>query len=161
MKMMIRTGLMFACLCIAAVNGTAEIPNEIVSFLEGTWWNVDINIGRDGAVTLNEYREEMVVADPQTLTVTAFKIKAGEDVTKNITISVEGDSVVLAQDNFAARGIRRGNHIELTGSFENFDIVFRLYLMGDTYIYQKDMYEAGEVVHSQMSYLRRVRETGN
>lgn len=136
-------------------------PNEIVRFLEGEWWNVDISVAPDAEVALNEYREKMIIKDPQTLTVTAFKIKGGQDVTSDIIIRLDGDRVTLIQDGFSAHGTKTGNFIALEGTHQQFTMSFRLYLMGDTYIYQKDVWEDGRVVHSQMSYLRRLRDIGN
>jgi hypothetical protein len=136
-------------------------PNEIVQFLEGEWWNVDITITAESGVKLNEYREMMVVKDDQTLTVTAFKIKEGKDVTKDITIKMAGDSVTLAQEGFEARGVKTGNFVKLSGASGEFSIEFRLYLMGDAYIYQKDVRKGDDVIESQMSYLQRVKHPGN
>ena len=141
---------------------TAQVaPNEIIAFLEGEWWNVDITVSEDGKVTLNEYRELMTVKDSRTITVTAFEIKDGVDVTKDIVIEVHGDSVVMAQEDFEAFGRKEGNRIILEGVHDTYRIEFRLYLMGDTYIYQKDVWEQGRIIQSQMSYLQRIKRPGN
>ncbi len=136
-------------------------PNEIVQFLEGEWWNVDITITEESGVRLNEYREMMVVKDDQTLTVTAFKIKDGQDVTKDIIIKMDGDSVTLAQGDFEAHGVKNGNFVSLSGRTADFVIDFRLYLMGNTYIYQKDVRKGDDIVESQMSYLERIIKPGD
>ncbi len=150
----------FISMAISEDVDTAE-RNDIISFLEGEWWNVDITVAGDGGVTLNEYRELMTVKDRQTITVTAFDIREGTDVTKDITIEVRGDSVVLKQDGFEARGTKIGNRVVLEGKYEAMRMEFRLYLMNDTYIYQKDIWENGVIVQSQMSYLRRINPRGN
>ncbi len=168
--MIISGGYILACaaalVCVtataaAADDSTAVAPNEIILFLEGEWWNVDITISGDGDVTLNEYREIMVIKDHQTLTVTAFEIREGNDITKDIVIKLDGDSVLLAQDGFEARGVKQGNFVSLSGFHDGIEIRFRLYLMGDTYIYQKDVWENGRVVQSQMSYMQRVYKPGD
>ena len=141
--------------------GASAAPNEIVQFLEGEWWNVDITVTEESGVRLNEYRELMVIKDDQTLTVTAFKIKEGQDVTKDITIKMAGDSVTLAQEGFEAHGVKTGNFVSLSGTSGEFVIEFRLYLMGDTYVYQKDVRKGDEVIESQVSYLERIIHPGD
>jgi len=154
--------LLIAVTSIAASDvADTTVPNEVVRFLEGEWWNVDITVSKEGDITLNEYREKMTVKDHQTLTVTAFEIREGVDVTKDITVRIDGDSVVLAQEGFEARGIKTGNRLILEGKHGAYRIEFRLYLMGDAYIYQKDVWLDGEIVQSQMSYLQRVNTRGN
>ncbi len=157
----IRALILVALTLIALPAPVSAAPNEIVQFLEGEWWNVDITITEESGVRLNEYREMMVVKDDQTLTVTAYKIKEGQDVTKDITIKMTGDSVTLAQEGFEAHGVKTGNFISLSGTAGDFRIEFRLYLMGDTYIYQKDVRKDGEVIESQMSYLERIIKPGD
>jgi len=157
----IRALILVALTLIALPAPVSAAPNEIVQFLEGEWWNVDITITEESGVRLNEYREMMVVKDDQTLTVTAYKIKEGQDVTKDITIKMTGDSVTLAQEGFEAHGVKTGNFISLSGTAGDFGIEFRLYLMGDTYIYQKDVRKDGEVIESQMSYLERIIKPGD
>jgi len=150
-----------ASLFFTLSSSVTAAPNEIVQFLEGEWWNVDITITEETGVRLNEYREVMVIKDDQTLTVTAFKIKEGQDVTKDITIKMNGDSVTLGQGDFEAHGVKTGNLVSLSGKAGDFIIDFRLYLMGDTYIYQKDVHKGDEVIESQMSYLERVIKPGD
>ncbi len=139
---------------------TPSVPSDIVRYLEGAWWNVDITLTTGREVELNEYREEMAATDSQTLTVTAFKVQRGEDITRRIVIRSAGDSVFMTQDSFTVRGIRTGNLIELTGTYQQYQVAFRLYLMDDIYVYQKDLWEDGRVVQTQMSYLRRLRSPG-
>ena len=105
-----------------------------------------------GSGYLREVAGEHLYRDPRA---------EGVDVTKDITVRLDGDSVVLAQEGSEARGRKTGNRLLLEGNQGAYRIEFRLYLMGDAYIYQKDVWEGGEIVQSQMSYLQRINIRGN
>ncbi len=130
-------------------------PNEIVKFFEGTWTARDITIFPSKDVKITEYKEIMQIKDPETIAITAIGIDNGRDVKRDMTISLKGDKVTLSQRGFSAEGTKKGNLVSLKGTHQKQTFIFRLYLMQDKYIYQKDVWKNKRVVESQMSYLLR------
>jgi hypothetical protein len=130
-------------------------PNELIRFLEGIWTTKDITITSDKVVKITEYREVMKMKDYETITITALGIDKGKDVTRDMTLKLEGDKVTMSQRDFSAKGIKTGNLVSLRGTYQNQIFDFRLYLMKDKYIYQKDVWQNNRIVEIQMSYLTR------
>jgi hypothetical protein len=133
-------------------------PNEIIRFLEGIWITRDFTINPDKEVKITEYKEVMKVKDSETITITALGIDKGKDVTRDMTIRKDGHNVILSQRDFSAKGTKRGNLVSLRGTYKNQVFDFRLYLMKDKYIYQKDVWDNNRVIEVQMSYLQRSRK---
>lgn len=130
-------------------------PNEIVSFLEGNWHNYTIFVSNDNAVSKQDYKETMQIKNDSTLTITAHKFKDGEDLTKDMVLAIRGNSIVMQQGNFKATGEREGNVYHLKGTFEDKEYRFRLYTMGDKYIFHNEVWADGHMVMMNMSYLVR------
>jgi hypothetical protein len=134
---------------------TKRKSNEVIKFLEGTWITKDVTIAPDQEVKIREYREIMKMKDPETITITARGIDKEKDVTRDITFRIDGDKVIMSQGDFSARGTRKGNMISLEGRLQDYSFDFRLYLLADKYVYQKDVWKNSKVIESQMSYLVR------
>jgi hypothetical protein len=130
-------------------------PNDILKFLEGTWTTTDFTVASNEKVKKEEYSEIMRIKDAETITITALGIRDGKDVTKDTTFKVVGDRVVMSQGDFSASGLRKENSVSLRGTYQNRTFDFRLYFLGDKYIYQKDVWENNRIVEIQMSYLLR------
>lgn len=159
MRTLLIPGLLL-CLLGAASPGSGQGPDAdpgIPAFLEGTWMSTDVSTGPGQPVEQRSYVERMVATDDSTVTITAFGVGPdGGDITRDIVFRVRGDSVVMAQGDFAARGVRRGNFLTLEGRADGATYAFRLYLLDDRYIYQMDVWRGGRVVRSQSSYLVRI-----
>jgi hypothetical protein len=134
---------------------TRSKRNELISFLEGIWTTTNITITPNKEVEITEYREVMKRKNNETITITALGINKGKDVTREMTLKLHGDKVTLSQRDFCAEGIKKGNLVSLTGTYHSQMFDFRLYLMEDKYIYQKDVWEKNRIVEIQMSYLLR------
>jgi len=129
--------------------------NEIVEFLEGTWVTRDVTVIANEEVKVEEYEEIMKVKDSETITITARGIDKGKDVTRDMVIRLVGDKVVLSQRDFSAEGVKKGNFVSLRGASGDLLFDFRLYLLGDKYVFQKDVWRGSKIVEVQMSYLLR------
>ncbi len=140
---------------VFGLKGMSSKPNEIVKFFEGTWMARDITIFPSKDVKITEYKEMMQIKDPETIAITAIGIDNGRDVKRDMTISLKGDKVTLSQRGFSAKGTKKGNLLSLKGTRQKQTFIFRLYLMQDKYIYQKDVWQNKRVVENQMSYLLR------
>jgi hypothetical protein len=133
-------------------------PNELIKFLDGTWTTKDITVTPKQEVNIAEYREIMKAIDPETIAITALGIDNGEDVTRDTALKMDRDKVIMSQRDFSARGMKKGNFVSLSGTYQNRVYNFRLYLLEDKYVYQKDVWENDRIVEVQMSYLLRSNE---
>jgi hypothetical protein len=129
--------------------------NEIVEFLEGTWVTRDVTLSPNKEVKVEEYKEIMKIKDSETLSITALGIDEGQDVTREMVIRLMGDKVVLSQRDFSAEGVKKGNYVSIRGTQGDLVFDFRLYLLDDKYIFQKDVWKGSKIVEVQMSYLLR------
>jgi hypothetical protein len=129
--------------------------NKLVRFLEGTWITRDTTLTPDQEVKIEEYTEIMKIKDFETITITALGVDKGQDVTRDMVIRVVGDKVTLSQRGFSAEGLMRGNFVSLRGAYQDSVFDFRLYLLNDKYIYQKDVWKDNKITEVQMSYLLR------
>jgi hypothetical protein len=129
-------------------------PNDVIRFLDGTWTTKDITVVAGSKVTFADYIEEIKIKDHETISITAFAYDNGKDKIRNMTIALDGE-VVLRQGTFSARGSKKGNCITLSGKEGNKTYNFRMYLMDDKFIFQRDVLEDDMVVEAQMSYLIR------
>jgi len=123
--------------------------------LEGNWVTRDVIVTPNQEVKVEEYMEIMKVKDSETITITALGIDKGKDVTRDMVIRLVGDKVVLSQRDFSAEGVKKGNLVSLKGIYGDLVFNFRLYLLGDKYVFQKDVWRGSEIVEVQMSYLLR------
>lgn len=139
---------------IIAQTGT-ENANEIVSFLEGKWHNYSIIVSNGEPIDKHDYKETMSIKNDSTLTITAHKYKEGEDLTRDMNLVIDNDRVVMQQGNFKATGTRDGNAYYLKGYFEDKEYRFRLYAMGDKYIFHNEVWVDGKIEMMNMSYLVR------
>lgn len=130
-------------------------PNEIIGFLSGKWKTKDIVMTEGSEIQSREYIEIMKIKDSSTVTITAKGYDNGRDLTRDMTIEV-GKDVVLKQGTFSAIGSKVGNSISLDGIQDNRTYRFRLYLLGDKFIFERDVIEKGNIVEVQMSYLTRI-----
>jgi len=51
--------------------------------------------------------------------------------------------------------VKKGNFVSLRGTYGDSVFDFRLYLLGDKYVFQKDVWKGSKIVEVQMSYLLR------
>lgn len=132
-----------------------ESANEIVSFLEGKWHNYSIIVSDNKPINKHDYKETMSIKNDSTLTITAHKYKEGEDLIRDMILVINDDRVVMQQGEFKATGTRNGNVYYLKGSFEDKEYRFRLYTMGDKYIFHNEVWVDGKIEMMNMSYLVR------
>jgi hypothetical protein len=129
--------------------------NRLVRFLEGTWMTTDITLTPNQEAKIDEYTEVMEIKDSETITITALGVDKGRDVTRDMVMRVVGDKVTLSQRDFSAEGLMKGNFVSLRGAYRDSVFDFRLYLLNDKYIYQKDVWKDNKITEVQMSYLVR------
>jgi hypothetical protein len=137
-----------------AQNNAAE-QGDIVSFLQGKWHNYSFFISDGNPVTEQDYMETMQKKNDTTLTITAHNYKEGEDLTKDMVLVVEDSTIVMRQGSFRAVGKRRGNVYYLKGSAGGKEYRFRLYTLGDKYIFHSEVWADGNMQMMNMSYLQR------
>ncbi len=129
--------------------------NELLGFLEGKWQNHSFIISEGIPVKVEEYSETMKIKDLQTLTITAHGFQEGKDLSKDMEFTLNGNEVAMRQGDFVARGEKVGNVYYLRGKHGEKEYRFRLYTLGDKYIFQSEEWEAGKVTNINMSYLVR------
>jgi hypothetical protein len=129
--------------------------NEIVSFLSGKWHNFSYFIAEDGPVQQQDYRETMAVKNDSTLTITAHEYKDGQDLTRDMTLVINEDKITMRQGEFSATGSREGNVYYLQGNSGGKEYRFRLYTLGDKYIFHSEVWAGGKMEMMNMSYLVR------
>lgn len=132
-----------------------KTANEIVSFLSGKWHNFSYFIAENEPVQQQDYRETMAIKNDSTLTITAHEYKDGKDLTRDMTLLTDDDKITMRQGDFSATGSREGNVFYLTGSSGGKEYRFRLYLLGDKYIFHSEVWAGGKMEMMNMSYLLR------
>lgn len=130
-------------------------PNEIIIFLEGKWHNFSTFVANGNPVISEDYRETMVIKNDTTLSITAHGYLDGKDLTKDMILILEGDKIIMKQGGFIATGKNEGNVYYLKGNHEDTEYRFRLYTMGDKYIFHNEVWKNGIVHEINMSYLLR------
>ena len=115
----------------------------------------DVTVTPDQEVKVEEYQEIMKVKDFETITITALGLDKGKDVTRDMVIRLVGDLVVLSQRDFSAEGVKKGNFVSVRGAYGDLVFDFRLYLLDDKYVFEKDVWRGNKIVEIQMSYLLR------
>lgn len=130
-------------------------PNDLVQFLSGKWDNVSFEIADGKDVKREAYPETMVIKDSDTITITAHGFMDGKDLTKDMQLVVRGDDVSMAQGDFSAKGKREGNVYSLKSEYKGSEFRFRLYAMGDKYVFHRETWKGGKIEQIDMSYLLR------
>jgi len=129
--------------------------NDLVSFLSGKWENVSFEIADKKEVKRESYPETMKIKDFHTLTITAHGFRDGKDLTKDMHLELLGDTITMSQGSFKATGSREGNVYSLKGIFDGTEFRFRLYSMGDKYVFHRETWKNGRIEQMDMSYLIR------
>lgn len=129
--------------------------NHVIRFLEGSWTAYNTMI-TDDRINHDTYDETITIKDAETVSITAHGVDDGKDITRNMTIHLDGDQLTLKQGDYEARGTFIHNHAHLhTKNYQGKDFDTRIRQLKNTYIYQMDVYEHGICIMSQMSHLIR------
>ena len=153
---LIRSSFTFAfVLTTAATAKESTRPNDIVDFLAGKWDNVSFEISDGKDIKREAYPETMVVKDRDTLTITAHGFRDGKDVSKDMQLILLGNDITMAQGDFKASGKREGNLYTLKGQYKDTELRFRLYALGDKYVFHRETWKAGSMTQIDISYLVR------
>lgn len=129
--------------------------NRLVSFLEGKWHNYSILVSDNNPVKKEDYKETMSIKNDTTITITAHGYKDGKDLTRDMILIVKNDSVSMQQGDFKAIGTCEGNVYHMKGYSGDKEYRFRLYTMGDKYVFHNEVWANGEIEMINMSYLER------
>lgn len=129
--------------------------NELVKFLNGKWSNISFEISNGKPVKKEEYPETMIIKDFDTITITAHGFKEGKDLTKDMHLEVRGNKVSMSQGSFKAVGEKEDNLYSLKGTHEGMEFRFRLYTLGDKYVFYRESWKDGKIQQIDMSYLTR------
>ncbi|MCA1760972.1 MAG: hypothetical protein LC658_14495 [Bacteroidales bacterium] len=154
-----KTNLTIAILIMTFGSSIAQTSektaNEIVSFLAGKWHNFSYFVVEDEPVQQQDYKETMVIKNDSTLTITAHEYKDGKDLTRDMTLLIGEDKITMRQGDFSATGSREGNAYYLKGNSGGKEYRFRLYTLGDKYIFHSEVWANGKMEMMNMSYLVR------
>lgn len=140
-------------LCTAA--NAREQTNDLVSFLAGNWDNVSFEVSDGKPINREAYAETMVIKDRDTLRITAHAFRDGKDLTKDMTLVVRGHRATMKQGDYVAEGHREGDLYCLRGKADGKEFRFRLYTMGDKYVFIRETWNKGKVEQVDLSYLTR------
>ena len=147
--------MMLMWLSTAFAQPQTTVPDDIVSFLHGKWHNYSFFIADGTPVGEQDYKETMKKKNDTTLTITAHNYKAGEDLTRDMILVVKDSSIVMRQGAFEAVGKREGNVYYLKGEAGDKEYRFRLYTLGDKYIFHSEVWADEKMEMMNMSYLER------
>jgi hypothetical protein len=136
-------------------NASPTQPNDLVSFLTGKWDNVSFEISNGQPLKREAYPETMIAKDPDTLTITAHGFRDGKDLTKDMQLVLRGNKITLKQGSFTATGVREDQLYTLKGQHQGQEYRFRLYTLGDKYVFHRETWKDGKVLQVDMSYLER------
>ncbi len=70
-------------------------------------------------------------------------------------LEVRGKKVTMSQGTFKATGIREDAVYSMKGIFEGTEYRFRLYTLGDKYVFHRETWKDGKIQQIDMSYLIR------
>lgn len=141
--------------CESYAQSGNQNANQLVSFLEGKWHNYSILISNNSAVNQEDYKETMRIKNDTTITITAHEYKDGKDLTRDVVLIIDNDKVVMKQGDFIATGEYEGNVYYLKGYAGDKEYRFRLYAMGDKYVFHNEVWANGIIEMINMSYLER------
>jgi len=129
--------------------------NELVSFLEGKWHNYSYMVADSTPVIKQNYKETMLIKNDSTIIITAHNYIDDKDITRDMILVTDGEKAYMQQGDFRATGIRQGNVYYLKGYAGGKEYRFRLYTMGDKYIFHNEVWSEGKIEMINMSYLVR------
>lgn len=129
--------------------------NELVKFLAGKWDNVSFEISNGKPVHKEEYSETMTIKDADTITITAHGYRDGKDLTKDMHLEVHADQVVMSQGLLSSTGTREDNVYSFRGVHEDVEFRFRIYALGDKFVFHRETWKEGKIQQLDMSYLVR------
>ena len=121
-------------------------PNDFVSFLLGKWDNVSFGISDGKPIKSEAYPETMIGKDTDTLTITAHGVLNGKDLTKDMRLELRGNDITMKQGSFIAKGKREDNVYSLKGESGENEYRFRLYTLGDKYVFHRETWKAGKIL---------------
>lgn len=130
-------------------------PNDLVRFLTGKWDNVSFEISSGKPIKKEAYPETMTIKDANTITITAHGYKDGKDLTKDMQLEIKDNSVTMTQGEFVATGQREDSVYSMIGFFQGTEFRFRLYTLGDKYVFHRETWKNGKIQQIDMSYLIR------
>lgn len=154
-KMILAVTILIMALGSTSAQTSEKKANEIVSFLSGEWHNFSYFIAENEPVQQQDYRETMAIKNDSTLMITAHEYKEGNDLTRDMTLLINKDIITMRQGDFSATGNREGNVFYLKGDSGGKEYRFRLYLLGDKYIFHSEVWAGGKMEMMNMSYLLR------
>lgn len=132
-------------------------PNELVRFLKGEWQNVTVSIKDGVPVKIDKYAETMAVKSANVITITAHGYNNGKDLTRDMQLILNGNQIEMKQGDFLAKGHREGNGYYLRGEYKQAEYRFRLYTLGDKFVFQNEKWQNGKLIQIEMSYLTRIK----
>jgi hypothetical protein len=151
---LIQSTLIFTFVFATAATAKESIkPNDLVDFLAGKWDNVSFEISDGKDIKREAYPETMIVKDRDTLTITAHGFRDGKDVSKDMQLILQNNDITMAQGDFKASGKREGNLYTLKGQYKDTELRFRLYALGDKYVFHRETWKNGNMCVSPR-YLR-------
>lgn len=130
-------------------------PNDLVKFLAGKWENTSFEVLDGKPVKKEEYPETMVIKNENTVTITAHGYRDGKDLTKDMRLEVVGDKAVMSQGSLTSKGHREDNVYYFSGTQDGTEYRFRIYAMGDKFVFHRETWKGGKIQQVDMSYLVR------
>lgn len=155
MKKLLLSFFLLTLSCFVFAQHQQNQANEIIQFLQGSWHNYSIIVEDGKAVDKTDYKETMTIKNASTLSITAHDFHEGEDLTRDMTLILEGDKITMKQGSFEAKGLKEGNVYYLKGFYNELEFRFRLYTMGDKYVFHSETWNNGNIEQINMSYLLR------
>lgn len=97
----------------------------------------------------------MAIKDTDTLTITAHGFRDGKDLTKDMHLELRGNDITMSQGDFKVTGVREANVYSMKGVYKGTEFRFRLYTIGDKYVFHRETWKNGKIEQIDMSYLVR------
>ncbi|MFG1493058.1 hypothetical protein [Halobacteriovorax sp. ZH4_bin.1] len=129
--------------------------NSLINFLIGKWDNVSFEVSDGKPIKTESYPETMIGKSKHVITITAHGYKEGKDLTRDMNLEISDGQIKMAQVDFSAEGSVEGNVYYLKGNHEDVEFRFRLYTMGDKYVFHRETWKDGMAQQVDMSYLIR------
>ena len=126
----------------------------IMDYLIGDWHCKSV-LTDDQGIREEAYKETIIKKDCDTLSITAFGIREGENVTKPMVFKEKGDDIYMIQGDFEARGKATKNALYLIGQNDNKTYNFRLYFLKNVFLYQMEAIQNGKILSTNASFLTR------
>jgi len=129
--------------------------NELVSFLIGKWDNLSFEVTDGKPVKTETYSETMIAKDFDTLIITAHEYRNGKDLSREMCLKLDGNNITMMQGDFLAKGKCENNLYTFAASINESEYRFRIYTLGDKFVFHRETWKNGNVVQVDMSYLVR------